>query len=126
MQFNRVRLSHRNMQLYSHAKVKTGLSINILARFGICLSLKDPSMPNPEEYDEKGMEILPATLFGEHENLFKALLIQRLEGEGLDPESDLQEMLRAHVNRGAPSLYSRINNITNFYEVIEHESKCLM
>ena len=30
-------------------KMKTGLTPNILARFAICVSIKDRSVPNPDE-----------------------------------------------------------------------------
>jgi len=104
-------------------KAKTGLSINFLSRFAMCLSLKDPSIPNPDEYDEQGMEILPNVLFGEHEKMFMALMIQRLHHDDLDPEIYLQRMMRAHVNRGVAALFPRINDLSDFYEIIKAEKK---
>ena len=123
MQFNRVKLSARTVKLYGSLKYKTGLSANLLARFAMCLSLKDPSIPNPDEYDELGMEILPNVLFGEHEKMFMALMIQRLHHDGLDPEIYLQRMMRAHVNRGVAALFPRINDLSDFYEIIKAEKK---
>lgn len=123
MQYNRIKLSYRSQNLYSQLKSKTGLTINILARYGICLSLKDPSIPIPEEFDEKGMEILPGVLFGEYEKLFTALLIMRLKREGLDPEMYLQKMLQAHVNRGAAALHARVNDLGDFLPMILQERK---
>ena len=38
--------------MLARLKSKTGLTPNILARFALCLSLKDPSIPNPDEFDE--------------------------------------------------------------------------
>ncbi len=123
MQLSRIKLAHRSQMLYGILKHKTGLTINILARYGICLSLKDPSMPNPDEYDEKGMEILPSVLFGEHEKMFVALMKKRLEKDGLDPELYLNKMIRAHVNRGVAALFPRINDLPDFYEIIKAEQK---
>ena len=74
MQFSRIHTSQRSRGILSNLKIKTGLTPNILSRFGICLSLKDPSVPNPEEFDENGTEFLPLVLFGEHEKLFLALM----------------------------------------------------
>ena len=99
MQFSRIHTSQRSRGILSNLKIKTGLTPNILSRFGICLSLKDPSVPNPEEFDELGTEFLPLVLFGEHEKLFLALMIDRLHRDGLDPEKYLNIMLRAHLNR---------------------------
>ena len=102
-------------------KSRTGLSINILARYAFCLSLKDQSIPNPDEFDEKGMEILPSVLFGEHENIYMALMLDRLKKDNMDPELYLQKMTRAHLNRGSAMLFPRINDLTDFIDIIKQE-----
>ena len=104
-------------------KNRTGLSINILARYAFCLSLKDQSIPNPDEFDEKGMEILPSVLFGEHENIYMALILDRLKKDNMDPELYLQKMTRAHLNRGSAMLFPRINDLTDFIDIIKQEQK---
>ena len=104
-------------------KSRTGLSINILARYAFCLSLKDQSIPNPSEFDENGMEILPSVLFGEHENIYMALMLDRLKKDNMDPELYLQKMTRAHLNRGSAILFPRIHDLTDFIEIIKQERK---
>lgn len=94
-----------------------------MARYALCLSLKDQSIPNPEEYDEKGMEILPSVLFGEHENIYMALMLDRLKKDRLDPELYLNKMTRAHLNRGSAILFPRIQELTDFIDVIKQERK---
>ncbi len=123
MQFSRFRFSSRTQNLYGMIKHKTGLSTNILARYGLCLSLKDPSIPNPDEFDEKGMEILPGVLFGEHENIYMALMLDRLNRDNLDPKLYLHKMTRAHLNRGAAALFPRINDLSDFNDIIQQEQK---
>ncbi len=123
LQFSRIHTSQRSRGILSNLKIKTGLTPNILSRFGICLSLKDPSVPNPEEFDELGTEFLPLVLFGEHEKLFLALMIDRLHRDGLDPEKYLNIMLRAHLNRGVYSLISRIHSLSAINEMIKAEMK---
>ena len=123
MQFSRIHTSQRCRGILANLKIKTGLTPNILSRFGICLSLKDPSIPNPEEFDENGTEFLPLVLFGEHEKLFLALMIDRLHRDGLDPEKYLNIMLRAHLNRGVYSLISRIHSLSAINEMIKAEMK---
>ena len=123
MQFSRIHTSQRCRGILSNLKIKTGLTPNILSRFGICLSLKDPSVPNPEEFDENGTEFLPLVLFGEHEKLFLALMIDRLHRDGLDPEKYLNIMLRAHLNRGVYSLVSRVYGLSGINEMIKVEMK---
>ena len=114
-------MSFRSQTLLGYLKMKTGLTPNITSRFAICLSLKDPSPPNPEEFDERGSEIHPQVLFGEYENMFYALLVQRLKDDNLDPKLYLNKMLRAHFNRGVISLYSRIKDISDFNELVKQE-----
>ncbi|HXG74813.1 MAG TPA: DNA sulfur modification protein DndE [Candidatus Nitrosotenuis sp.] len=121
MRFNRLKMSYRSQNLLGQLKAKTGLTPNISGRFALCLSLKDPSIPNPDEFDERGSEIHPQVLFGDYENVFLALFIQRLKKDRLDPELYLNKMLRAHFNRGAIALYSRINDLSDFYPMIKHE-----
>jgi DNA sulfur modification protein DndE len=104
-------------------KHRTGLGINILARYGLCLSLKDPSIPNPDEFDEKGLEILPGVLFGEHENMYMALMIDRLNRDNLDTEKYLHRMTRAHLNRGSAVLFPRIHDLSDFNYIIQQEQK---
>lgn len=109
--------------MFSSVKSKTGLGANVLARYALCLSLKDPSIPNPDEFDEKGMEILPSVLFGNYEKLFMSLMLQRLHQDNLDPKLYLHEMTRAHFNRGAIALFPRINDLPDFYDMIKVELK---
>ena len=123
MQFNRYRFSIRSQNLFSQLKHKTGLGINVLARYAICLSLKDPSIPNPDEFDERGMDILPSVLFGEHENIYMALMLDRLHRDKLDPELYLHKMTRAHLNRGASALFPRIHELSDFNDIIQQEQK---
>ena len=104
-------------------KHRTGLGINVLARYALCLSLKDPSIPNPDEFDERGLEILPSVLFGEHENVYMALMLDRLHRDKLGPEKYLHEMTRAHLNRGATALYPRIHDLSDFNDIIQQEQK---
>ena len=117
-------MSMRAQTQFGNLKFRTGVTINILARFGICLSLKDPSPVHPESYADNGMELHPGVLFGEHEKMFMALFLQRLEKDALDPEEYLKEHMRAHLNRGADKLSGYMKgNLSNFYELIEIERK---
>lgn len=116
-------MSTRSQNLLATIKSRTGLTPNITGRFAICLSLNDPSPPNPDEFDERGSEIHPSVLFGEHEDMFMALLVQRLYQENLDPEIYLNRMLRAHFNRGTIALFARIRDISDIEGMILGERK---
>ena len=121
LRFNRLKMSYRSQNLMGQLKKKTGLTPNVLGRFAICLSLNDPSLPNPDEFDENGSEIHPSVLFGEHDDMFMALMRQRLEEDGLDPGRYLSRMVRAHFNRGTIALFARIQDISDVEQVIQQE-----
>ena len=121
LKFSRIKMSSRSTQNLSQIKNKTGLTPNILARFAICMSIKDRSMPNPEEYNMEGSELTPNVLFGEHEQIYLALMLNRLKTDKLDPELYLNKMTRAHLNRGVKALFPRINDLSDFYELVKEE-----
>ena len=123
MQFSRYKFSSRTQSLYGILKTRTGLTANILARYAFCLSLKDQSIPNPDEFDENGSELLPSVLFGEHENIYMALMLDRLKKDNLDPKLYLHKMTRAHLNRGSAILFPRIHELTDFIDIIKQERK---
>ena len=102
-------------------KRKTGLTPNICARFAFCMSIKERSIPNPDEFNEQGSELSPSVLFGEYEQIYHALMIDRLKNDNLDPELYLNKMARAHINRGVIALHPRINDLSNFYELVQEE-----
>ena len=123
MQFSRYKFSSRTQSLYGTLKSRTGLTVNIIARHAFCLSIKDQSIPNPDEFDENGSEILPSVLFGEHENIYMALMLDRLKKDNLDPKLYLHKMTRAHLNRGAAIMFTRIHELTDFIDIIKQERK---
>ena len=121
MKFSRIRISNRSTNNLAMLKKKTGITPNILARFAICMSIKDRSIPNPDEFDDFGSELVPAVLFGEHESIYLALMLNRLKNDKLDPELYLNKMMRAHLNRGVIALSPRINDLSDFYELVKEE-----
>ncbi len=97
---------------------KLGLTPNILGRFGICLSLNDPSIPNPSLYDELGQEYSKYTLLGERDGFFIALVKERIVRDGFDPEKDLDSQLRAHLNRGVLHVCNRVRDLGDIYDLL--------
>tara|TARA_B100000530_G_C15797105_1_gene424010 strand:- start:27 stop:425 length:399 start_codon:yes stop_codon:yes gene_type:complete len=130
LKFKPIRTSGKTMRVFGVirgndevGKKGTGLTPNILARFAICLSLKDKTIPNPEEYNFEGQEIAPRVLFGEHEQIYQALMINRLRKDGYTVTEDLlNEMTRVHLNRGAIALEPRIKDLSSFAELAKEES----
>jgi len=118
MSFNRIRISKSATVRLSMLKGRTGLTPNILCRIGFCLSLGDPSIPNPANYDEEGQEFNRYTLTGEWDKLFIALLKERLLKDGLDINKDLLPQFRAHLNRGAITLFDKAKDLGDLCELL--------
>jgi len=121
LKFNQITVSTRSTKILSDLKHNTGLTPNISARFAICMSLKDRSVPNPDEFNKGGSKLEPDVLFGKHEQIYLALMLNRLKVDRLDPEEYLNKMTRAHLNRGVIALGPRINDLSNFYELVKEE-----
>jgi DNA sulfur modification protein DndE len=98
---------------------KTGLTPNLLCRIGFCLSLGEPSIPNPADYPEEDREFNRYTLLGEYDALFVALLKQRCQQDGLDP-SRIPDYFRAHMNRGIVLLQRRVKSISDIAELVPY------
>jgi DNA sulfur modification protein DndE len=120
LKFSRIRLSAKSQNQLGRLKARTELTPNLLARFALCLSLKEKSFPIPSQYDKDGNDIEPTVLFGEYESLYLGLMKNRLKKDGLS-ESELNEMTRCHINRGVMALSPRIQNIGDFYDLIKEE-----
>ena len=120
MRFSRIKLSNKSQNILGRMKARTGLTPNLLARFALCLSLKEKSAPIITQYDKEGNEIEPAILFGEYESLYLGLMRNRLKKDGLS-ESELNDMTRCHINRGVIALSPRIQNLGDFYDLIKEE-----
>ena len=118
MSFNRIRISKSATVRLSMLKGRTGLTPNILCRIGLCLSLSDPSIPDPQRFDENGQEFNRYTLTGEWDTFFMALLKERLMHDDLDLEKELLPQFRAHLNRGAIALFDKVKDLGGLYELL--------
>lgn len=123
LSFNRIKISNQASVRLSILKGRTGLTPNILCRIGLCLSLSDPSIPNPQEYDDDGQEFNRYTLTGELDVLFIALMKERLLQDGLDPIEDLLSQFKAHLNRGAITLFDKVKYFGDIIELLPEKIK---
>src|SRR3989304_3330908 len=118
MSFNRIRISKAATVRLSMLKGRTGLTPNILCRIGLCLSLSDPSIPDPQRFDENGQEFNRYTLTGEWDTFFIALLKERLLKDGLDLDKNLLPQFRAHLNRGAITLFDKVKDLGDLDQLL--------
>lgn len=119
MKLSRLRVCREVDQRLIHLKGRTGLTPNLLCRLGFCLSLNDPTVPDPQSYPpDSDREINRYTLTGEWDLLFVAMLKERCVHDGIDIDSQLEEQFRAHVNRGVLILYNRMKNISDLARLL--------
>ena len=118
-------LSADNTQKVRTLKGRTGLTPNILCRFALALSLRDPGVPDPTAFPNDGMEFNRYTLLGVHEVLILSLLRQRCLQDSLDPDEELPEQLRAHINRGVSILYPRLRSLSDIGEMVMQAKESL-
>jgi DNA sulfur modification protein DndE len=120
MKLTRLRVCQEVDQRLSQLKARTGLTPNLLCRLGFCLSLNDPTVPNPDSYPpDSNREINRYTLTGEWDDYFVALLRERCIHDNLDLDTDLEDQFRAHVNRGVLTLYLRVKHLGDLDQLVQ-------
>ena len=112
MRLNKIRVSNEASERFKLLKGRTGLTPNILSRLGFCLSLNEAGVPNPDMYPEEDREFNRYTLLGEWDDMYVALLKQRIAQDGL-PIEQLEEQFRAHINRGIIALSKLVKSVSD-------------
>jgi len=121
MKLNHLRVCQEVSSRLSILKARTGLTPNILCRIGLCLSLNDPTIPNPDDYpSDSDREIDRHVLTGQWDSLFVALIKERCKQDDIAIEQ-IASQFRAHVNRGVLLLYKRVKSIPDFIYLMPKE-----
>ena len=120
--WNRLRLSDEFTYRLRNLKGRTGLTPNLICRIGFCLSLAEPRIPDPARYDENGQEFNRSTLLGDWDDLYEALLRERLATDQLDLRAHFLPQLRAHMNRGAGMACDRIRGLSDVLALVPRRS----
>jgi DNA sulfur modification protein DndE len=113
MQLNKIKLTKESSDRLKQLKARTGLTPNILSRIGFCLSLSDPTIPNPDDYPEEDREFNRYTLLGEWDALYVALLRQRIVVDKIGNDLREEDVFRAHINRGVMALSRQVKSIAD-------------
>ena len=101
-------------------KARTGMTPNILARLGFCLSLEEPgrspALPGNVEF---GREINRYTLLGEYDTAFVNLLFARMTTDE-EPLEAMDAAFVAHMNRGVELLAARLKSLSDLGQLKGH------
>lgn len=124
MSLNRIIVSSEVDQRLRTLKSNTGLTPNLSCRLGFVLSLAEPGIPDPSLYGEgTGREFNRYTLTGPWDDLFFALLRERMVADGFDLDKDLEAQFKAHLARGVVLLYQRLKSVDNLERLLEEAQK---
>ncbi|MBN2836539.1 MAG: DndE family protein [Candidatus Delongbacteria bacterium] len=98
----------------------TSITPNILARYGIALSLKNVEPINLDilNFSNKGLELNRNVITSKYDHLFKALISQK-EGRFLNDHEYFEQYLLAHIERGVKELYAEFQMAGNTEKFIK-------
>jgi len=118
MDFSRIRFCQEASSKLGLLKARTGLTPNILSRIGFCLSMNDPSIPNPEIYPpDSDREIDRHVLTGKWDDLFVALIKERCAQDKIKQE-EITNQFKAHMNRGVLLLFKRVKKVSDLNYIL--------
>jgi len=103
-------------------KAKTGITPNIVARLGFCLSLEEQGIPaDPFEDEAVGREIKRGTLLGQHDLVYVCLLRTWIEVNAPSKtvsQKQFDDFFVAHMNRGFELISSRMRSLADLLNLI--------
>lgn len=121
MQFSEMHFSEEASRKLSQMKGRTGLTPNVLARIGFCLSLENPVRLDPADYEGMGhINIKRHVLTGQYDPLFLVMLKERCFQDGLGEEEWVNQF-KAHMNRGVLLLDKRLKSLNDLLLTLPSE-----
>ena len=107
--------SARTQTIFSLLGSTLGLPPYILTKLAIALSIRSGALKEDDfKTDNEGLELSRQTIFGEHDLLFKMLIINK-EGVQLSDEKYFPAYVKAHLDRGAVLLENEKRYSKDFY-----------
>ncbi len=117
MIIKQVRLSQTAKDQLSRLKGKTGIkNWNVLCRWAYCYSLKENTVPTPENIDaDSNVEMSWYTFAGEYSELYEALIIAWCMKMDIPTDNEtMAKYIKMHIERGISYLSG-----TNFIREID-------
>lgn len=103
MIMRQIRLSNRSKERLSRLKGKTGIkNWNVLCRWAYCYSLKENTIPTPENIDaDSNVEMSWYTFAGEYSDLYEALIIAWCKKMDIPTDNEtMAKYIKMHIERG--------------------------
>lgn len=107
--------SSNTQLIFSALGTTLGLQPYILSKLAIAISIRAGKLQEADfKTDNEGIEISRQTIFGEHDLLFKSLIINN-EGEAISDDQYFPLYVKAHLDRGAILLENEKKYSKDFY-----------
>ena len=101
---------------------RTGVTPNLLARVGYCLSLEEPGVPaDPFESEGERRVINRSTLLGDHDPIYVALLrtwVTRKFRQEPITDDQFDRLFVAHMNRGFELVSARMRSLPDLANLL--------
>ena len=112
---NKLHTSIQTQEIFNSLSQSLGLQPFILSKLAIALSIrKGKIIVEDFNTDNDGLELSRQTIFGDHDLLFKSLIISR-EDRSINEEEYFPSVVKAHLDRGAKLLEDEKRYTKDFY-----------
>jgi len=112
---NKLHTSHQTQQIFTSLGQSINLPPYILSKLAIALSVRKGKLEYGDfETDNDGVELSRQTIFGDHDLLFKEIIINT-EKRALTEDEYFPNTVKAHLDRGAKLLEDEKRYSKDFY-----------
>lgn len=118
---NKLHTSKRTQEIFvSMGQSPLSLQPFILSKLAIALSVRYGIItPQDLKTDNEGLELSRQTIFGEHDLIFKSLIINT-EKRAISEDEYFPQLVKAHLDRGAQLLENERRYSKDFYNHLCH------
>ena len=112
---NKLRTSQATQTIFAALSQSLGLQPFILSKLSIALSIRKGQLNSDDmKTDNNGLELSRQTIFGDHDLLFKSLIVNT-ERRSVSEDEYFPTLVKAHLDRGAKLLEDEKRYSKDFY-----------
>lgn len=117
---NKLHTSRRTQNIFVSLGKSVNLQPYILSKLAIALSIRRGQLQSGDyETDNEGLELSRQVIFGDHDLLFKSLIVNN-EGRVIREDDYFPTLVKAHLDRGAKLLADEKRYSKDFYNHLCH------
>lgn len=112
---NKLHTSKQTQEIFASVGQSLGLQPYILSKIAIALSVRQGKLKKEDfSTDNDGVELSRQTIFGDHDLIFKSLIIN-CQSIAICDDDFFPNMVKAHLDRGAKLLENEKRYSKDFY-----------